>query len=140
MEFTYRGLKAKLDRHIVTNEEIERQLAKKLALAGISLSDVEILRAQDERHAKMITKDGKPSGTYRASMADEAQMDAMTTFAKRKAAQLAGGAYAGEIRDYPAAHGQYSACATCRFAAICGFDQTISKRRYLEKKSIEDLK
>ena len=121
-------------------EEIERQLAKKLALAGVSLSDVEILRAQDDRHAKMITKDGKPSGTYRASMADEAQMEAMTAFAKRKAAQLAGGAYAGEIRDYPAAHGQYSACATCRFAAICGFDQTISKRRYLEKKSIEDLK
>jgi len=121
-------------------EEVERQIAKKLALAGVSLADVEILRAQDGRHAQMITRDGKPSGTYRASMADEGQMDAMTAFAKRKAEELAGGAYAGEIRDYPAALGQYSACATCRFAAICGFDPAIGRRRYLEKKTIDDLR
>jgi len=121
-------------------EEVERQLAKKLALSGVSLSDVEILRAQDDRHAQMITRDGKPSGTYRASMADEEQMDAMTAFAKRKAAQLAGGAYAGEIDDHPAVLGQYSACATCRFAAICGFDPSVKRRRYLEKKSIADLR
>ena len=73
-------------------------------------------------------------------MADEVQMDAMTAFAKRKAAQLAGGAYAGEIKEYPAVMGQYSACAACRFAAICGFDPTIGRRRYLEKKNIEDLR
>jgi len=121
-------------------EEVERQLAKKLALAGVSLSDVEILRAQDDRHAQMITRDGKPSGMYRAAMADEEQMDAMTAFAKRKASELAQGAYDGEIREYPATIGQYSACATCRFAAICGFDQAISKRKYLEKKGIESLR
>jgi len=120
-------------------EEIERQLAKKLALTGISLSDVEILRAQDDRHAQMITRDGRPSGIHRASMADQERMDAMTAFAKRKAALLADKAYAGEIEDYPAALGQYSACAACRFAAICGFDPTIRRRRYLTKKSIEDL-
>ena len=74
-------------------------------LAGISLSEVEILRAQDSRHAAMITKDGKPSGTYRASMADAQQMEAMTAFAKRRAAQLAGDAYAGGIDDYPAVIG-----------------------------------
>ena len=121
-------------------EEIEAQLAKKLALAGISLSDVEILRAQDSRHAQMITRDGKPSGTYRASMADEEQMDAMTAFARRKAAQLADDAYAGEIADYPAALGQYSACATCRFSAVCGFDPSVRRRKNLTKKGIEDLR
>jgi len=121
-------------------EEIERQLAKKLALAGVSLSDVEILRAQDSRHAAMITKEGKPSGTHRASMADAQQMDAMISFAKRKAAQLAGDAYAGGIDDHPAALGQYTACASCRYSAICGFDPTVKKRRMLAKKNIEDLK
>jgi len=121
-------------------EEIERQLAKKLALAGISLSEVEILRAQDSRHAAMITKDGKPSGTYRASMADAQQMEAMTAFARRRAAQLAGDAYAGGIDDYPAVLGQYNACATCRYGAVCGFDPTAKRRRQLSKKTIEDLK
>ena len=121
-------------------EEIEQQLAKKLALAGISLSEIEILRAQDSRHAAMITKDGKPSGTYRASMADAQQMEAMTAFAKRRAAQLAGDAYAGGIDDYPAVLGQYSACTTCRYAAVCGFDPTVKRRRRLEKKTIDDLR
>ncbi len=121
-------------------EEVERQLAKKLALAGVSLSEVEVLRAQDNRHATMITRDGKPSGTYRASMADAGQMEAMTAFARRRAAQLAGDAYAGGINDYPAVMGAYNACATCRFGAVCGFDPTVKRRRRLEKKTIDDLK
>ena len=121
-------------------EEIEQQLAKKLALAGISLSDVEVLSAQDSRHAAMITRDGKPNGTYRSSMADEEQLDAMTAFARRKAAQLAGDAYQGAINDSPAAMGQFNACAACRYGAVCGFDPTVKKRRMLTKKSMEDLK
>lgn len=121
-------------------EEIELQLAKKLALAGVSLSEVEVLRAQDSRHAAMITRDGKPSGTYRASMADAGQMEAMTAFAKRRAAQLAQDAYVGSIHDYPAVMGTYNACATCRFGAVCGFDPTVRRRRRLEKKTIDDLK
>jgi len=121
-------------------EEIESQIARKLALAGISLSDVEILRAQDNRHAQMITKDGKPSGLHRASMADEQQMNDMMVFAKRKASQLASQAYAGGIDDEPAVIAQYNACATCRYGAICGFDPTVKRRRCLSKKSIDDLK
>lgn len=121
-------------------EEIERQIARKLSLAGISLSDVEVLRAQDGLHAAMITRDGRPSGTYRASMADEEGMDAMVGFAKRKAAQLAGAAYDGVINDSPAMRGQYNACASCDYAAICGFDPTLRARRRLAKKTVEDLK
>ena len=121
-------------------EEIERQLARKLALAGVSLSDVEILRAQGAQHAAMITKDGKASGTHRASMTDEAGMDAMLAFARRKAAQLASDAYAGGIDDSPAERGAYCACTSCRYAAICGFDPAVRPRRQLQKKSVEDLK
>ena len=121
-------------------EEVERQIAKKLALAGVSLSDVEVLRAQDERHAEMITRDGRPSGLYRASMTDEAGMNAMLAFAKSKAASLAGEAYSGMIDDAPAVYGTYSACASCDYSAVCGFDPTVKKRRRLSKKSVDDLK
>ncbi len=121
-------------------EEVERQIAKKLALAGVSLSDVQVLRAQDARHAGMVTRDGKPSGLYRASMTDEAGMDAMIAFAKNKAAALAGDAYAGVIDDLPASYGTYSACASCDYSAVCGFDPTVKQRRRLSKKSVEDLK
>ena len=121
-------------------EEVERQIAKKLSLAGISLSDVQVLSAQSTQHAAMITKEGKPSGTYRGQMATIEELDAMVDFAKRKAAQLAGSAYAGEISDYPAVHGMFSACASCRYSAICGFDAATGRRKRLIKKSIEDIK
>ena len=121
-------------------EEVERQIAKKLALAGVSLDDVEVLRAQDARHAAMITRDGRPSGLYRGSMTDEAGMDAMVAFAKKKAASLAGDAFSGVIDDVPAAYGTYNACASCDYSAVCGFDPTVKKRRRLSKKGVEDLK
>ena len=121
-------------------EEVEKQIARKLALAGVSLSDVEILRAQDERFAAMITRDGKPSGLYRASMTDREGMDAMIGFARSKAKELAGGVFSGVIEDYPAAHGAYLACAYCDYAAVCGFDPTRKGKKRLTSKSVEDLR
>ena len=120
-------------------EEVERQIAKKLSLAGVSLADVQILRAQDEFHQQMVTKDGKPSGRYAASMVDEAGMQALVSFAKDKAAQLARDAYAGGIDDSPATLGQFSACALCDYAAVCGFDPARKQRRRLAKKKLEDM-
>ena len=121
-------------------EEVERQIAKKLALAGVSLSDVEILRAQDERFAAMITRDGRPSALYKASMTDREGMDAMIGFARNKAKELAGDVFGGTIEDYPATHGAYLACTYCDYAAVCGFDPTRKGKKRLSSKSVEDLK
>ena len=121
-------------------EEVEKQIAKKLALAGISLSDVRVLSAQSAQHAGMITKEGKVNATYRGQMATGEELDAMVSFARRKAAQLAGDAYAGEIGDHPAVHGMFNACTHCRYSAICGFDAATGRRRVLIKKSVEDIR
>ena len=121
-------------------EEVEQQIAKKLALAGVSLSDVEVLRAQDAHHAAMVTQSGKPSALYRASMTDEEGMRSMLAFAQQKAVSLAEAAYAGVIDDEPAAFGTYSACASCDFGAVCGFDPTVKRRRRLNRKRVEDLR
>ena len=121
-------------------EEIEKQIARKLSLAGVSLSDVEILRAQDERHSQMITRDGRPSALHRASMTDREGMNALVGFAREKAAQLAGGVFGGEIAHSPAEHGAYNACANCDYAAVCGFDPSTDARRQLAHKTVEDLR
>lgn len=121
-------------------EEVERELAKKLRLSGVSLSDVRILRAQDPQHAAMVTKDGRPSDRHRASLADAGAMDAMLGFARRKAAELARDAFSGVIDDLPAAYGQYSACKTCRYAAVCGFDAGVKDRKRLKKRDIAELR
>ncbi len=121
-------------------EEVERQLAKKLSLSGISLSDVSILRAQGASHAAMVTKDGQPSARHRASLADEETLSSMLAFARRKAVSLAEAAYAGEIDDAPAQYGAYCACDGCDYAPVCGFDPARKPRRRIEKKTVDDLR
>ena len=121
-------------------EEVEKQIAKKLALAGVSLCDVEILRAQDERFAAMITRDGRPSALHKASMTDREGMDAMIAFARSKAQELASGVYGGVIEDHPAEHGAYLACSTCDYAAVCGFDAARKGKKQLSGKHVEDLR
>jgi len=120
-------------------EEIERQIAKKLSLAGISLSDVAVLRAHGESHAAMITKEGKANGRYAGSMVDDEGMKGLLDFAARKAMSLAQDAYRGMIDDAPAEVGQYTACRSCEYAAVCGFDPMRKKSRRLTGKKLEDL-
>ena len=120
-------------------EEVERQIAKKLALSGISLSDVTILRAQGGQQAAMVTKDGKPNGRFAASMVDEAGMEKLLTFARNKAAALADEIYAGEIDDSPVERETFNACQNCEYSAICVFDPLRKPRRRLTAKRLEDL-
>ncbi len=121
-------------------EEVEKQLAKKLSLSGISLCDIQILRAQGEQHAAMVTKSGTPNARHASSMVDEAGMDALLHFASQKASSLASQAYSGLIDDAPVEWGQMNACQTCPYAAVCGFDPTRKLRRRLTKKTLDDLK
>ena len=120
-------------------EEVEKQIAKKLSLQGISLSDVAILRAQGGSAWSMVTKDGKPNGRYAASMVDEAGMEKLLDFAKRKAAELAGEIYRGEMDDSPVERGAFNACQNCEYSAICAFDPLRKPRRRLAAKKLDDL-
>ena len=120
-------------------EEVERQIAKKLSLSGISLSDVTILRAQGGPQAAMVTKDGKPNGRFAASMVDEMGMANLLAFARHKATELAGEIYGGEIDDSPYERGALNACQNCEYSAICVFDPMRKPRRRLTAKKLEDL-
>ena len=120
-------------------EEVEKQIAKKLALNGISLSDVAILRAQGGQQAAMVTKEGKPNGRFAASMVDEAGMEKLLSFAQHKAASLAGEIYGGEIDDSPVERNAFNACQNCEYSAICVFDPMRKPRRRMTTKKLEDL-
>lgn len=120
-------------------EEVEKQIAKKLSLSGITLSDVSILRAQGGAQAGMITKDGKPNGRYASSMVSDEGMEHLIEFARNKATTLAGDIYAGMIDDSPYERGSLNACQSCDYASICAFDPERKPRRRLSAKTLDDL-
>ena len=120
-------------------EEVEKQIAKKLSLSGITLSDVSILRAQGGVHAGMVTKEGKPNGRYASSMVTDEGMEHLIEFARKKATSLAGDIYTGMIDDSPYERGAMNACQNCDYASICTFDPKRKPRRRLSAKTLDDL-
>ena len=121
-------------------EQVEREIAKRLSLKGLSLSDVEIVRAQGEDQVRAMLKN---DGTLRqgAAAVSSQELSLLVDYAVRMAAQLSARIAAGEIDVSPAQRGPMRACAYCDYRGICGFDPLLSgaSARVLEKKSLDDI-
>ena len=121
-------------------EQVEREIAKRLSLKGLSLSDVEIVRAQGEDQVRAMLKN---DGTLRqgAAAVSSQELSLLVDYAVRMAAQLSARIAAGEIDVSPAQRGPMRACAYCDYRGICGFDPLLSgaSARVLEKKSLDDV-
>ena len=122
-------------------EEVEKKIAERFALSGVSLSDVRILRAMDAKHARMIKTDGSVRKDA-AGLIDAEGMEKLLTFARTKAAELADAANTGLIDDSPyemEGHPEQNACRYCDYAAICGFDPSRRPRRILQTHTLESF-
>ena len=147
----YRGAKAaglfycRIDDPLVVKnlrvrEAVEREIARQLSLKGLSLCDVEIIRAQgaDQQEALL-----KKDGTLRqgALAVSEQEMALLVDYAVRMAAELSGRIAAGEIDISPAQRGNFRVCAYCDFRDICGFDPMLygASARVLTPKKLSDI-
>ena len=121
-------------------EEVEKELAKRFSLSGVTLSDVEIIRAQDRTHADRIKKDGTPGRGITA--VDDEGMGRLLAFAQRKAAELYDASQSGVIDDDPyelPGTRENDVCTMCGLGAVCGFDPSRRQHRALKKKTMDDL-
>ena len=109
--------------------EVEKELARKMALSGVTLADVEVRRANGMERA-------------RSGVLEPEQMEALLGFAKRKAGELADQVKDGliDISPYelPGAVRE-TACQYCGYAAICAFDPASRPRRVLQKKTLGEV-
>lgn len=120
-------------------EEVEKKIAKELRLKGVSLGDVDIIRAQgSEIEEAMLKRDG--TLLSRAQAVDEEQMTQLVAYATHIVGQLSTRMGEGEIAVAPAEKEQWRACQYCDYRDICGFDLTNGSRtRVLAKKTFEDI-
>lgn len=118
--------------------EVEKKIVRELRLKGVTLSDVEIIRAHgDEIASTAIKKDGTISA--RAQAVDAQQLELLTDYAAHLAAKLSERIRDGEIEASPAEKDQYRACTYCDYQDVCGFERALGdKTRRLEKKTLED--
>ena len=118
-------------------EEVEAQIAEKLKLAGLCLGEVELLRAMDARHRRMIGANGAQRWG-KGETVSAAQMQGLIDYAGKKAASLAQEAHSGAIpiSPYRMAGAAEEACTYCAYRAICGIDPA-TRRRKLAKQSLD---
>ena len=119
-------------------ESVEKLLAKEWHLKGVTLAEAEIVEAMNGGPvgfavSASLNKDGTVSKKGGLTT-DLAGMRAMMASAKKTAAALADGLYAGRIDIAPAQMGDWKACDWCSYADICGRDESLAgwKPRTLE--------
>lgn len=103
-------------------EEIDQQIAKQLALSGIQVADIRVVRALENAN-DYLKKDGTLNLTKLT--ATSSQIDALLQYAKRLASSFAQKILAGEITPLPAQLPKWKACTYCEYSSICRFDALV---------------
>ncbi len=104
-------------------DDLEKALARKLCLQGVTLRDAEVVRLMDSGDPplsmpQMLKKDGD---FYKEKqLATLEQMRALIDHTRRTAARLAQAISSGDVSASPIAFsGEDSRCAKCAYSAIC---------------------
>jgi ATP-dependent helicase/nuclease subunit B len=124
-------------------EQAEREIAQRLRLRGIVLSDVSVVNAMDKFGTSMkqvFNKDGSLSA--HASAASLEEMHSLLNLAKCTAEKLASSMRKGDIAISPAKTTTFSACKFCEYAGVCRWDARLpgARPRFLSPLSLEELK
>lgn len=123
----------------------EESLLKNFRMSGMANSDGDILNkleAPDGDFLSMPVRLKKSGEPYKNSPVMGTQdFHYMGGYAKRKAAELGGRIYKGEIRPRPYRNKKGTACDYCPFADVCGFDVKLPGYEYqsFQSLSVEEV-
>lgn len=123
----------------------EESLLKNFRMSGMANSDGAILNkleAPDGDFLSMPVRLKKSGEPYKNSPVMGTQdFHYMGGYAKRKAAELGGRIYKGEIRPRPYRNKKGTACDYCPFADVCGFDVKLPGYEYqsFQSLSVEEV-
>ena len=109
-------------------EAAEHAIATKLQLKGIGLADVRVWDAMAGDGSEIMPKaksKSKDDFHKNAAVLDLDEMRAAMDYAQRQAAELTSRIYGGEIDIRPVQIGDDTACANCRYHALCGRDPSL---------------
>ena len=131
----------------ITLDDIEHIIKKELKLSGLVLSDTEVLSAMDPYYAKSggseylpvsVNKDGTFSKN--SSVADKELFSGIIEKTLKTAGDIGTRIQSGYIKPYPYRQGNKTPCSYCPYSALCGFDSTEHKYRFLKSLDKEEVR
>ncbi len=131
------------DKSGMSEEEIEREILKKLKMDGLVLADTELIKEMDrevdgysEIIPVRINKNGELSKL--SSAATPAQFQALLSHTRGLLARAAEEILAGNISIAPYKQKDFTPCNYCEYSAICQFDTMFKDNRYRVLKRVKD--
>ena len=114
-------------------EEVEKKIAEQLALNGITLADISLVKAQG-----FMTEDNKKPKNIKEMLTYD-EMKTVLEYARNKATELAEEMISGKIKPSPYISGNEPICKNCEYKSICGYDAELTKPRILERKTTNNI-
>ncbi len=129
-----------------TDEELEKEIMKKLKMQGLLLKDARIIKEMDktmERYSLIIPAQINTDGSLGASTsaATREQFELLKEYVRNTVVSLCEDMLKGNITIMPCKRKDYVACNFCNYASICKFDIAINNNKYklLLDKSDEEI-
>jgi len=120
----------------LSDEEIEREIFKKYKMAGLALSDPEIIKAMDQTltsgESQIIAAGIKRDGrlTARSKTADEEEFSVMRQYVRRVFQKTGEAIAEGSVDIAPYKMNGETPCQYCPFHPVCQFDQRLGENRF----------
>ncbi|MDP4089808.1 MAG: helicase-exonuclease AddAB subunit AddB [Bacillota bacterium] len=128
----------------MTDEEIEKEILKKLKMNGLLLKDARVVRSMDKDisgYSLIIPARMNKDNTVgdNGSVITMHQFDLLRKYVRDTMVRLCEEMLNGNIEIRPSKDRKHSACNFCNFSAICQFDPTMKDNsyRYVNKKDDE---
>lgn len=126
----------------LTDEEVEKEIMKKLKMRGLLISDVNVVREMDREidgHSIIIPAMIKGDGTFGpwSSIASEKDFEALRKYVRNTIVNICEDMLSGNISISPYKKKKGTSCQYCSYKAICRFDVTIKENSY---RIIDDMK
>jgi ATP-dependent helicase/nuclease subunit B len=119
----------------ISEDEVEREITKRLKMKGLLLSDVKVVREMDREisgYSIIIPANIKADGTFgqNSSIASEDDFDALRKHVKGKIIGLCQDMINGNIDISPYKNDKFTPCSYCSFKAVCRFDSRLEENSY----------
>lgn len=130
----------------LTEEKLERLIKKELKLSGLVLGESEVIEAIDpffsiSGGSDVIPVSVNKDGTFSkfSSVADSKRFQNIINHSLKTAKTIGEQIQEGYIKPFPYKSGGKKPCSYCPYSALCGFDPTEHKYRYLRNLTKEEV-
>lgn len=127
-------------------EEIEKEIMKKLKMNGLLLKDAKIIKAMDntmEGYSLIIPAKFNKDGTFSkdSSVISKKQFDILREYVNSKMIDICEEMISGKIKINPAKQDNFIYCQYCTYSSICQFDKGLKDNNFniIRKRDKEEV-